>query len=87
MSWGLYSTPAFQSDEKEELIDFKTFTMSMLEKDGVSLKNFDMTIFTIVELINSTCYNVILNGNPITFSDYKPYLFRCIRLIINDSIA
>lgn len=86
LSWGLYSTPAFQSDENEELTDFKTFAMSMLEKDGVYIKNFDMAIFTIVELINSTCYNVILNGDPITFSDYKPYLFKCIRLILNDSI-
>ena len=43
-------------------------------------------IFTIVELINSTCHNVILMGEPVTYSDYKPYLFRTIRLIIEDAI-
>lgn len=87
LSWGLYSIPAFRTEDEKELLDFRTYTESMLKKDGVRLKDFDMTVFTIVELINSTCYNVILHGEPATFSEYKLYLFRCIRLIINDGIS
>lgn len=87
LSWGLYSKPAFQADGEEDLIDFRTYTRSMLKRDGVTLRNPDMTIYTIIELINSTCYNVILNGEPATFSEYKPYLFRCIKLIIDDAVV
>ena len=86
LSWGVYSTPVFQTDGKHELVDFRTYIKQMLKKDGISFKNPEITIFTIVELINSTCYTVILQGEPVTLSEYKPYLFQCINLIINDAI-
>lgn len=86
LSWGMFSIPFIRSDEKNELLDFRAYATSMLKKEGVTLENVDLVIFTVIELINSTCYNVILNGEPVTFSDYKPYLFRCIRLIVNDAI-
>lgn len=70
-----------------EGFDFRDYILSMLEKDGVKIKNFDLMLFTIIELINSTCYNVILHGEPVTFSDYKPYLFNCVRLIVNEALA
>ena len=45
-----------------------------------------MVVYTILELINSTCYNIILNGTPVTIGEYKPYLYRCIRLLIDDAV-
>lgn len=86
LSWGMFSTPFLKAEKSAELIDFKTYTKSMIAKEDVEIDNFDLMIYTIIELVNSTCYNIILNGDPVTFSDYKPYLFRCIRLIVNDSI-
>lgn len=86
LSWGLFSKPFLTADKQKELLDFRTYTKNMLKKEGVVLKNFDLVIYTIVELINSTCYNIILNGEPVTFSDYKPFLFKCIRLIIEDEL-
>ncbi|XVG95732.1 TetR/AcrR family transcriptional regulator [Eubacteriales bacterium KG127] len=86
LSWGLFSVPFLHCEEKDILVDFRTFTKVLLEKDGIVIKNLDMVIFTILELLNSTCYNVILHGEPVSFSDYKPYLFNCIRLIVNDAI-
>lgn len=86
LSWGMFSTPFLKAEESSELIDFKTYTKKLIKKEGVQIENFDLMIYTIIELVNSTCYNIILNGDPVTFSDYKPYLFKCIRLIVNDSI-
>lgn len=86
LSWGMFSTPFLKAEESSELIDFKTYTKELIKKEGVQIENFDLMIYTIIELVNSTCYNIILNGDPVTFSDYKPYLFKCIRLIVNDSI-
>lgn len=86
LSWGMFSTPFLKAEKSAKLVDFRTYTKSMIAKEDVEIENFDLMIYTIIELVNSTCYNIILNGDPVTFSDYKPYLFRCIRLIVNDSI-
>ena len=48
--------------------------MDIIEKEQIPIDNPELMIFTIVELINSTCHNVILMGEPVTYSDYKPYL-------------
>ena len=74
LSWGLLSGSKSIKHEDDEVLDFKTFFMDIIEKEQI------------VELINSTCHNVILMGEPVTYSDYKPYLFRTIRLIIEDAI-
>lgn len=85
LSWGLLSIPYFKDEIEKDPVDFRTFVRSMLENDGLDLKqNFDLMIFTIIELINSTCYNVILHGEPVNFDEYKPYLYKCIRLIVNN---
>ena len=87
LSWGLLSIPYFKDAIEKDPVDFRTFVRSMLENDGLDLKqNFDLMIFTIIELINSTCYNVILHGEPVDFDEYKPYLYKCIRSIVNNSI-
>lgn len=85
LSWGLLSIPYFKDEIEKDPVDFRTFVRSMLENDGLDLnQNFDLMIFTIIELINSTCYNVILHGEPVDLDEYKPYLYKCIRLIVNN---
>ena len=86
LSWGLLSGSKSIKHEDDEVLDFKTFFMDIIEKEQIPIDNPELMIFTIVELINSTCHNVILMGEPVTYSDYKPYLFRTIRLIIEDAI-
>ena len=46
-------------------------------------REMELAIFTTIELVGSTCYSVILNGEPVTLSEYKPYLFRCIRRLFD----
>ena len=86
LSRGMFSLPLDDTVQHSEWVDFRAYLLDMLEQDGQTVKNFDLMIFTIIELINSTCYNVILHGQPVTFSDYKPYLFNCVRLIVNDAL-
>ena len=86
LSWGLLSGSKSIKHEDDEVLDFKTFFMNIIEKEQIPIDNPELMIFTIVELINSTCHNVILMGEPVTYSDYKPYLFITIRLVIADAI-
>ena len=47
-----------------------------------SSKNPKVLLFMIVELASSTCFSCILEGKPLEFAVYKPYLFDAIRQII-----
>lgn len=90
LSRGMFSLPLDDLTHNAEWVDFRAYLLNMLGQDRQQVKNFDLMIFTIIELINATCYNVILHvilhGQPVTFSDYKPYLFNCVRLIVNDAL-
>ena len=72
--------------KNEDVIDFQKFILNAMDEEGIHLKEPLLLIYTIIELTNSTCYNIILHGEPVTFSEYKPYLYNCIRLITNDAV-
>lgn len=86
LSWGLFNDPSELSRRNEDVIDFKSFIMNAMEQQGIRLREPLLLIYTIIELTNSTCYNVILHGEPVTFSEYKPYLYNCIRLITDGAL-
>lgn len=85
LSWGLFMDNVTRKND-DQVLDFKTFFMDIIRKEGLPIDHPDLLIFTIIEIINSTCHNVILRGEPVTYSDYKPYLFKTIRLIVEDSM-
>ncbi|MCD8050521.1 MAG: TetR/AcrR family transcriptional regulator [Clostridiales bacterium] len=39
-------------------------------------------LFTIIELVGSTCYSVVAEHDPVDLATYKPYLYRTIRSIV-----
>jgi AcrR family transcriptional regulator len=87
LSRGLFPADADEhSKTHEEAMIFRDYIERGLELDGIKLDNVRTVIFTIIELVSSTCYNVILNGEPVTLGEYKPYLYRCVRLLVNDAI-
>ncbi|MGN1383617.1 MAG: TetR/AcrR family transcriptional regulator [Eubacterium sp.] len=86
LSWGLFKNSAEFVKKNEDVIDFQKFILDAIEEEGIHLQEPLLLIYTIIELTNSTCYNIILHGEPVTFSEYKPYLYNCIRLIANDAL-
>lgn len=87
LSRGLFPADADENSKThEEAMIFRDYIERGLEHDGIKLDNVKTVIFTIIELVSSTCYNVILNGEPVTLGEYKPYLYRCVRLLVNDAI-
>ncbi len=86
LSRGMLSQVDIDNTTDEDTIQFRHFIESALKKDGIELERVNMVVYTILELINSTCYNIILNGTPVTIGEYKPYLYRCIRLLIDDAV-
>lgn len=79
--WGIFrntlNIPAEDSD-----LNFYDIYLQMLAEDGSDYEEPEVMLFTIIELTGSTCYNSILYNEPISIDQYKPFLFRTIRLII-----
>ena len=43
----------------------------------------DMMLFSVIELASSTCYSCILYQQPVSLSEYRPYLHRSIDGILD----
>lgn len=87
LSWGMLFQSTEYSKSNEDVIDFVGFVLSEIKADGTTIREPRLLIFTVLELINSTCYNVILEGEPVTFSEFKPYLYDTIRLIVDNAVV
>ena len=91
LTWGLFMgqhhTVQYHSDEDStHVIDFVDYVGKMLERDQVTIRNPRLLIFTLLELVSSACYDVILYNEPMTLDEFKPHLNHTIRLLVNDAI-
>ena len=80
LSWGLLYSG---SDDT----DIESYVVSKLDEYNVRIKDLKLLIFTLLELVSSTCHDVILYKKPVPLEEYKPYLNSCIRLLVNDAIV
>lgn len=86
LSWGIYSKTVnkiYEESEKEENGIHALF-LKGVEENNIKLKNPDVTLFMIIELVSSTCFNSILYNEPLPIDEYKPYLFEIIEKLINN---
>lgn len=86
LSGGILTNKELAYSKDDEALNFRQFIQRTLQKGGIELERIHLVVYTILELINSTCYNIILHGNPVTIGEYKPYLYRCIRVLIEDAL-
>ena len=63
--------------------DFMNFYYKLIERDGDEWEEPLLMLYTIVELVSSTCHSIVLEKEPVDYEYYKPYLFKCIRSIIS----
>lgn len=81
LSWGIYNKAVTKiwdiTDENNNAI-LKLF-IDGIEENNIKLKNPEVTLFMIIELVSSTCFDSILYNQPLPIEDYKPYLYETIR--------
>lgn len=77
LSWGIFKT-AFQEKLPDETRRFYDFYLEILERNTVTCPEPELMLFTIIELVGSTCYSCILYQEPVSMQEYKPYLHRAI---------
>ena len=66
----------------DDYINIREMFIDELKKYNKRIKNPDVTLYMIIELVGSSVYNSIINGIPLSIDEYKPYLYNQIRKII-----
>lgn len=81
LSWGVFKG-VFQEKNDETDYHFYESYLLLLEKSSHHYEEPDLMLFTIIELVSSTCYSTILYEQPVSIQEYKPYLHKTIRGIL-----
>ncbi len=56
--------------------------LELVAYDDYNYGDVDVMLFTIVELAGSAAYNSVMYQEPLPFEEYRPFLYRAVRLII-----
>lgn len=86
LSWGVYSKTVnklYQKSESEE-DGIHTLFLKGIKGQNIKLKNPDVTLYMIIELVSSTCFNSILYNEPLPIEEYKPFLYDAIRKLMHE---
>ncbi len=84
LSWGIYNKAIlkiYEKSEKKEESIYQLFLKGVKE-NNIPLKNPEVTLYMIIELVSSTCFNSILYNEPLPITEFKPYLYETIRTMI-----
>lgn len=84
LSWGIYSQTVIKIYENSENREDSLYNLFLkgVKENNLNLKNPDVTLFMIIELVSSTCFNSILYNEPLPIEKFKPYLYDTIRNLI-----
>ncbi len=81
LSWAVFkralTNPMVDSD-----VDFGAVYNQMIEDAGGSIRDPEIMLFQIIELIGATGYSSIMYDDPVSLSELKPHLEQTVRLII-----
>lgn len=86
LSWGIYTktiNELYQKNETENNTILELF-LNGIKEQNIKLENPEVTLYMIIELVSSTCFNSILYKEPLPINKFKPYLYNEIRKLIND---
>ena len=84
LSWGIFNKAFTEIYNKTAPADesvYDLFTCGISE-NNIKLKNPEVTLYMIIELVSSTCFNSILYKEPLPIDEFKPYLYQTIRNMI-----
>lgn len=61
-----------------------TLFINGIKQQNLKLKNPEVTLYMIIELVSSSCFNSILYNDPLPIEEFKPYLYDAIRKLIKE---
>ncbi len=89
LSWGVYHetlVKIYESNDpdKDAFYELRDLYIEGIKKNNIHLKNPDVTLFMIIELVGATIFNSINYKKPLPIEEYKPYLYSTIRLMLRN---
>ena len=84
LSLGFYNN-GINSLIKSDETDIYEIFIKAIDENNIKLENPSVTLYMIIELVGSTVFNSIMKDIPLPIDEYKPYLYRTIRLMLNES--
>lgn len=82
LSWGVFRN-AFGNTVEDTSQPFYNYYLLSMEENHIHCAKPELMLFTIIELIGSTCYNCILLEQPVTMDEYLPYLHQSVLQIVD----
>ena len=85
LSWGVFKN-ALTTRKNDKDVDFADVYNMMIENAPNTVKDPEIMVFMIIELVSSACYSAILYSEPCAIGELKPFLYRSIKHILHDHI-
>lgn len=83
LRWGIFRKVILEGGN-EVSDSFYDWYNELIQSSGRTFRNHELMIYMIVELVNSTCYNVILYQEPVGLEELKVELAKLIPVIIRN---
>ena len=85
LSWGVFNKNVLNLHDKSMDSENSVYDLFIkgIKENNIKIENPDVTLFMIIELVGSTCFNSILYKEPLPIDEYKPYLYKTIRGMIS----
>ncbi len=83
LSFGFYNNGINTIIDNDEIGISETF-MKGIKDNNVKLENPEVVLYMIIELVGSTVFNSIVKEIPLPINEYKPYLYKTIRVLLNE---
>lgn len=84
LSWGVFKS-ALTAPPADEDINFLDIYYELIDEAPFGLKNPEIMLFMIIELVSGVCYSSILYSEPCPIENMKPYLYGSIKAIIQQN--
>lgn len=82
LAWGIFKGSFEEKMPDEEYHFYKSY-LDLLSQNDVTYCNPELMLFTIIELVGSTCYSCILYQQPVSLEEFKPFLHKSIDGILD----
>ena len=79
LSWGIFTNAVSEPTEENS---FYEIYKSMFQESPVKYEKPEIMMYIIIEMVSSGCYGPILNEEPVSIVELKPYLLRTVRQIM-----
>lgn len=80
LSWGVFVAALSSPGDKD--VDFRDAYYKLISFSERPIRDPELMLYMIVELVSSTCYSTILYKEPCPLEKLKPELYRTIRGIL-----